>query len=83
MNESDRAEPRHTGAGLVLFVVYVFFYAGFVALAAFARQKMETQIGGVNVAILYGFGLIILAFVLALVYMRLTRIRSGDGESRA
>ncbi len=55
--------------GLVLFAVYLLLYGGFVFLSAFAADVMEaTPIAGVNLAILYGFGLIIAALVLALVY---------------
>lgn len=60
--------------GLVLFVIYLLLYGGFVALNAFAADVMErTPIGGVNVAILYGFALIIAAFVMALAYGVLCR----------
>ena len=55
--------------GLVLFWIYVLLYGGFVLVNAFAPEAMEsTPIAGVNVAILSGFGLIVAAFVLALVY---------------
>jgi uncharacterized membrane protein (DUF485 family) len=88
MNEHTAGETRNARAGIVLFVVYVLFYAAFVALSAFAPKVMASEIGGVNLAILYGFGLIVLAFVLAMVYMFVTRgngDRDGgaDGEGRA
>ena len=55
--------------GLVLFAVYLLLYGGFVFLSAFAADVMETTpIAGVNLAILYGFGLIIAALVMALIY---------------
>lgn len=55
--------------GLVLFFVYLAFYAGFVLLAAFSPETMErTPWAGVNLAIWYGFALIVAAFVLALIY---------------
>jgi len=55
--------------GLVLFAVYLLLYGGFVFLSAFKADVMETTpIAGVNLAILYGFGLIIAALVLALIY---------------
>jgi uncharacterized membrane protein (DUF485 family) len=55
--------------GLALFAVYLLLYGGFVLLAAFAPDSMETTpVAGVNLAIWYGFGLIAAAFVLALVY---------------
>ena len=60
---------RNSRIGYVLFLVYLLFYGGFVLLNAFSPETMEaTPIAGINVAILYGFGLIIAAFVLALIY---------------
>jgi uncharacterized membrane protein (DUF485 family) len=58
-----------TRLGLFLFAVYLALYGGFVLLAAFAPQAMEsTPLAGVNLAIWYGFGLIAAALVLALIY---------------
>jgi uncharacterized membrane protein (DUF485 family) len=52
-----------------LFAVYLALYGGFVLLAAFAPEAMETTpFAGVNLAIWYGFGLIGAALVLALIY---------------
>ena len=60
---------RNSRIGLILFFLYLLLYGGFVLLNAFFPETMEaTPVAGVNVAILYGFGLIIAAFVLALVY---------------
>jgi uncharacterized membrane protein (DUF485 family) len=54
---------------MILFGVYLAFYSGFVGLAAFSPETMETTpLAGVNLAIWYGFGLIVAAIVLALVY---------------
>lgn len=64
---------RNARVGLVLFAVYLAFYAAFVVLVAFAADWMQTEIAGVNVAIYSGFGLIVGAFVLALVYLWLCR----------
>ncbi|MCA9212674.1 MAG: DUF485 domain-containing protein [Planctomycetales bacterium] len=60
---------RNARIGLGLFFVYLLFYGGFVVLSAFSPDTMETiAFGGVNLAVVYGFGLIIVAFVLALAY---------------
>lgn len=60
---------RNARIGLILFCVYCLFYAGFVGLNAFSPATMEsTPVAGVNLAILYGFALIVVAFVLALLY---------------
>lgn len=55
--------------GLKLFVLYLAAYGVFVALNAFWPDVMKTPaIAGVNLAIVYGFGLIVGAFVLAVIY---------------
>ena len=77
-HEDDRPEisARNARYGLLLFAVYVVLYAGFMGLSAFEPQLMsKTPFGGVNLAILYGFGLIVAALVLAVIYMVLCRSR--------
>lgn len=60
---------RNARIGVVLFAIYLLLYGTFVGLAAFSPDAMEvTPLAGVNLAIWYGFGLIIAAIVLALVY---------------
>ncbi len=62
-------QTRNSRIGMVLFVIYLVLYGGFVFLNAFAADLMERRpIGGVNLAILCGFALIIAAFVLAMIY---------------
>ena len=60
--------------GMALFVVYLALYLGFVLINAFAAEWMEvTTLGGLNLALVYGFGLILAALLLALVYGWLCR----------
>lgn len=60
---------RNSRIGLALFLLYLLLYGGFVLLNTFWPDAMEiTPLAGVNLAILYGFGLIIAAFVLAVIY---------------
>ena len=67
-------QSRNSKIGLVLFTIYLIVYAGFVLLNAFAPEQMEaTPIAGLNVAILYGFALIIGAIVLSGIYGFLCR----------
>ncbi len=61
--------PKSSRLGLVLFAIYLVLYSGFVLLNTFAPRMMEaTPWAGINVAVLYGFGLIVAAIVLALIY---------------
>ncbi len=72
-------EKYNSRIGLVLFALYLLLYGGFVFLSAFSPETMErTPLAGVNLAILYGFGLIIVALMLALLYGWLCK--SSDDE---
>lgn len=76
---------RNARIGLALFFVYLLFYGGFVGLSAFAPSSMEwTPLPGINLAIIYGFLLIILALLLALIYGLVCNAegdrRQGDGQ---
>jgi len=77
-------QTRNSRIGMVLFLLYLLLYGGFVLLNTFSPTTMEaTPIEGINVAILYGFGLIVAAFVMALLYGWLCTTE-GDtvGESK-
>ena len=83
--DEDRPEvsARNARYGLWLFAVYVILYGGFMALSAFEPQLMsKAPFGGVNLAIIYGFGLIVAALVLALIYMVLCRVRPANRDSQ-
>jgi uncharacterized membrane protein (DUF485 family) len=62
----------NASSGLWLFALYCLAYGVFMYLAAFSPQTlaMVTPLGP-NLAIVYGFGLILGAMVVALLYMLL------------
>jgi uncharacterized membrane protein (DUF485 family) len=72
-------EPQHISArnariGLVLFCAYFVFYGLFVAINTFRPELMDAvPAAGLNLAVWYGFALILAAFILALVYAWLCR----------
>ena len=77
----SKAAAAAARLGMILFIVYVVFYATYVFLAAFCPGIMaKPALGGVNIAVLYGFGLIALAFLLAVIYMLMCK---GEGETPA
>jgi uncharacterized membrane protein (DUF485 family) len=72
--ESAATSARNSRHGLRLFALYLAAYAAFVLLNAFAPSFMETVVfQGVNLAVIYGLALILLAFGLALLYGYLCR----------
>lgn len=69
-DEHPELSSLNARSGLLLFAIYSTVYAVFVGLSAFAPEAMGAPTPlGPNLAILYGFGLILGAFLLALVYM--------------
>lgn len=54
--------------GKWLFFLYAIFYAGFIVINVANPSFMSINIGGLNMAIAFGFGLIILAMLLAFAY---------------
>lgn len=75
--ENEEVVKYNTKVGVFLFFIYVLFYATFMILCSFANETMSTPVfGGVNLSIMYGFFLIVLALAMALLYMKLCR-KSG------
>ncbi|MDP2359176.1 MAG: DUF485 domain-containing protein [bacterium] len=62
--------------GIWMFFFYAAIYAGFVAINLASPGAMETTVlAGMNLATVYGIGLIVFALLLALVYDRLCSVR--------
>ncbi len=75
-------ERRNRQIGLGLFVFYLLLYGGFVLLMAFDAQRLQVLgPAGVNLAVWSGFGLIVLALVLALIYGWICRSGSSADSS--
>ena len=65
----DPAGPYKMRLGLKMFAAYAIFYAGFVAINLLSPLTMATIVfAGLNLATVYGFALIIVALVQALIY---------------
>jgi uncharacterized membrane protein (DUF485 family) len=65
----DHAIKKKTKLGVILFFVYFVVYAGFVTVGVADYTLMgKIVLGNQNLAVVYGFGLIIFAILLGLVY---------------
>lgn len=65
----DRASDKKASLGLKMFFIYLIIYAGFTYISITNPTLMgEPFLLGLNLAIIYGFGLIILAIVLGWIY---------------
>src|SRR5688500_18051434 len=65
---------RNARYGAILFLPYLLMYGRFVAINAFNPDAMDTVVlAGVNLASVFGTGLILASIVLALIYSWLCR----------
>lgn len=66
--KEDKASSVKSRMGTILFFVYMFVYAAFVAIAVMSPNTMEMVIGGQTLAVVYGMGLIVLALIMGVMY---------------
>ena len=65
----DAASAFKTRLGLILFVIYGLVYAAFVILNTVQPRAMGIiVVAGLNLAVVYGFGLIVLGIVMGVIY---------------
>jgi uncharacterized membrane protein (DUF485 family) len=64
----DNAATFKTKLGVKMFIAYTLVYATFVILNTTNPKIMESIIFGQTAAVIWGFGLIVLALVMAFVY---------------
>lgn len=75
----DPASPYKTRIGVWMFWFYSAIYAGFVIINLVQPTLMEvTLFMGLNVAVFYGFFLIVFALLLALVYNHLATSKEAE-----
>ncbi len=83
---ADPAFSYKRRLGAWMFTLYAVIYAGFVVVNLAKPGLMEkTVIAGLNLAVVYGFGLIVFALILALIYSRAcgrreAKMRSAEGQ---
>jgi len=84
-SEPDHGQDVKARLGVWMFLLYAVIYAGFVVINVAKPAWMDWVLPGIglNLAVVYGFGLIVLAFALALVYNRMCAKAEADGAARA
>jgi hypothetical protein len=77
--EKDPAGPYKMRLGIRMFVFYSLFYAGFVAVNLLSPLAMASIVfAGLNLATVYGFALIIVALIEALIYDGMCRKKEAE-----
>lgn len=79
----DAATPYKTRLGVWMFAFYALIYIGFIAINLINPSLMEKPVlVGMNLATVYGMGLIIFAFVQALIYNALSTAKERELNTR-
>lgn len=66
--KKEKSEAFKSRLGLIMIAVYVPVYMVFIMISVLSPKSLGMDIGSLNLAITYGFGLIVLAIVQALIY---------------
>ncbi|HSW58107.1 MAG TPA: DUF485 domain-containing protein [Dehalococcoidales bacterium] len=66
--KTEKSEGYKSKLGLIMFAFYAPLYLLFVLICVIFPKTMGIDIGPLNLAIVFGFGLIVIAIILALVY---------------
>ena len=83
---ADEAAAYKRRLGLIMLAIYGVIYIAFIVINVAWPKAMGTiVVGGLNLAIVYGFALIVIAFLLAIAYnWACTRHeKSFEGEGKA
>jgi uncharacterized membrane protein (DUF485 family) len=65
----DPASEYKQRLGVVMFIIYAIIYGGFTFINVVNAKLMEmTIVFGLNLAVVYGFTLIIVALIMAMIY---------------
>lgn len=69
VEEPAWVSKKKAKVGVYLFFIYLFFYAGFVCIGVVNYELLALIVfKGVNLAIIYGVGLILFAVILGVIY---------------
>jgi uncharacterized membrane protein (DUF485 family) len=76
----EKSQGFKTKLGLIMMPIFAVVYFVFIVIAVTNPQMMADDVGSLNVAIAYGFAIIIVAIVMALIYNYLcSRKEKEDG----
>lgn len=66
--KDDSSTGKKTKLGIWMFLIYTLIYIGFIVINNCFPKLMAADVGSLNVAIVYGFGLIVVALIQAFIY---------------
>ncbi len=75
----DPAAAFKTALGVRMFIGYAVIYAGFIGINVISPLSMESEVFmGLNLAVTYGFGLIVFALILAVIYNQICNNKEAE-----
>lgn len=78
----DAALRRKTKIGVRMTALYAVVYGGFVAVSVFRPSLTGMKaLFGLNLAVFYGIGLILIAIIFALIYNHLCRVSTSQEKN--
>lgn len=66
--KTEKSESFKTRLGIIMFAIFAPIYLSFILFSVMKPSFMATDLGQLNVSIVFGFGIIIFAVLLAVVY---------------
>jgi uncharacterized membrane protein (DUF485 family) len=67
--EIENSSKKKATLGVWFFFIYLVFYAGFVVIGVLNYELLATEVlAGLNLALIYGIGLIVFAVLLGILY---------------
>ncbi|MCO5240048.1 MAG: DUF485 domain-containing protein [Chitinophagaceae bacterium] len=81
-HDTTHVSEKKAKLGIKFFFFYLTVYAGFVAIGVLNYELLAIEVfKGINLAVIYGFGLIVLAVLLGVLYNALcNRYEAGTNE---
>ena len=64
----EKSQGFKTKLGLNMYAIFAPVYLAFILICVISPKLMARDVGSLNVAIVFGFGIIILAIIQALIY---------------
>ncbi len=84
VEEHQEVSAYKTKIGIRFFIVYSIVFSGFIVINTFVPQLMKVKVVfGLNLAVTYGFSLIIAAVVMGLVYNAVCSRKEREFEEDA
>ena len=78
----DKSENFKTRIGIINFIVYTAFYLIFVFICVLNPELVAMKVGSLNLAVAFGFFLIIVAILQAIIYNAVcSRREKKDSDS--